>query len=190
MTVAKCNLCKGKRKFNAGNGVWIPCPGCTSGRPAATIADAIAARPTSDGTPTEIRFTIEGDPVGKERARVFSRAVPDEKSKKGFRLITRGVTPEKTREYEDRVRSCAQASVLATRWAWSKHDVFTLMVRIFRRHRRKGPDGSNVLKAIEDACNGCTWRDDALVMEGVFVMKRDAIRPRVEVTIRRHQEAA
>lgn len=184
MTLAKCNLCKGKRKFNAGNGVWIPCPGCTSGRAAATIADAIAARPATDGTPTELRFVVDGDPIGKERARVFSKTMPSGKT------ITRAVTPEKTREYEERVRACAQAAVLATKWAWHRQDVFTIILRIFRKHRRKGPDASNVLKAIEDACNGHTWPDDALVMEGAFVMKQDAIRPRVEIVIRRHQEVA
>lgn len=182
MSLAKCSLCKGKRKFHAGNGVWIQCPGCTAGKAAATIADAVAARPATDGSPTELRFVVDGDPVGKERARVFSKRMASGKT------ITRAVTPEKTREYEERVRTCCQAAVLSTRWAWHKDDVFTIMVRIFRRHRRRGPDGSNVLKAIEDACNGYAWTDDALVMEGVFVTQRDPVRPRVEVVIRRHRE--
>lgn len=179
-----CSFCNGKRVTTLGPGVEIKCPKCTAGKPIATLADAVAARPATDSTPTVIRFTVHGEAVGKERARVFSKHMPNGKT------ITRAVTPEKTREYEAKVKACAQAAVLATRWAWSKHDVFTLMIRIFRKHRRKGPDGSNVLKAIEDACNGQTWKDDALVMEGVFITRHDPTRPRVEVEIRRHREVA
>lgn len=185
MTLAKCNLCKGKRKFNAGNGVWIPCPGCTSGKPAATIADAIAARPATDGTPTELRFVVDGEPVGKERARVFSKHMPNGKT------ITRAVTPEKTREYEARVKACAQAAVLATRWAWSKKDRFSVTIRIFRKHVDRGPDVDNVVK-ICDALNGVTWTDDRHVWSlAAALQKRDPVRPRVELTIRRfHMDSA
>jgi Holliday junction resolvase RusA-like endonuclease len=180
----KCHLCKGKRKFNAGNGVWIPCPGCTSGKAAATIADAVAARPATDGTPTVLRFTVDGEAVGKERARVFSKHLPSGKT------ITRAVTPEKTREYEAKVKACAQAAVLATRWAWNKSDRFNVVLRIYRTHWDRGADVDNIAKCYLDAGNGCLWIDDRLVRGiGIALQDPDPVRPRVEVEVRRFKTA-
>jgi len=181
---AKCHLCKGKRKFHAGNGVWIPCPQCTSGKAAATIADAVAARPATDGTPTVLRFSVDGEPVGKERARVFSKHLPSGKT------VTRAVTPEKTREYEARVKSCAQAAVLATRWAWNKSDRFSILLKIFRTHWDRGPDLDNVIKVI-DALIGVAIPDDRYVRGiGAALQDPDRVRPRVEIEVRRFAKGA
>ena len=43
-------------------------------------------------------FTVTGDIVGKQRAKVYSRIV-------NHKIITRGVTPKNTREYEKLIRT-------------------------------------------------------------------------------------
>jgi Holliday junction resolvase RusA-like endonuclease len=152
----------------------------------ATIAEAIAAKRSAidneakaAAAPTVLRFVVPGEPVGKERARVFSKV-----NATGT-VVTRAVTPEKTRSYESKVKLLAQIAVNQAKWAWSSEDAFTVILRIRHTHRKRHPDATNVFKAIEDGCNGVTWRDDVGVLDGAFSMRRDAVNPRVEVEIRR-----
>jgi Holliday junction resolvase RusA-like endonuclease len=131
--------------------------------------------------PTTLRFTIPGEPVGKERARVFRKVNPN------GTVITRAVTPEKTRAYEEKVRTIAQIAVNQSRWAWSTKDRFSMVIKVYRTHWDAGADASNVLKSIEDACNGVTYRDDRYVRGvGIALQPPDPDNPRVEVEIHRY----
>lgn len=157
----------------------------------ATIAETIAAKQAAESNearaatgPNIMRFVIEGEPVGKERARVFSKA------NASGTVVTRAVTPEKTRAYEAKVKTIAKIAVNQNRWAWSKDDVFTIIVRVFTTHRKRHPDLSNVVKALEDACNSILWGDDRDVLDMGAVLRQDAARPRVEMEVRRRRQAA
>lgn len=128
-----------------------------------------------------LRFVVPGEPVGKERARVFSRTKGDGGT------ITRAVTPPKTRAYEDKIRTVAQIAVNQSKWTWSEDDRFSIIVRIHRTHFDAGGDASNVLKCLEDACNRITWSDDRYVRGiGVAILDPDPKNPRVEVEVRRY----
>lgn len=160
-------------------------------RATATMAELIAAKlaekdmeTLAQTAPTILKFTILGEPIGKERARVFSNVNGN------GTVVTRAVTPEKTRTYESMVKAFAKIAANQAKWAWSKNDVFTLLMRIYTTHRKRHPDASNVLKACEDACNGVVWRDDVDVTDIAIMLRQDAARPRVEVEVRRRARAA
>lgn len=151
----------------------------------ATLGEIAARAAAKDGPPTVLRFVVPGEPVGKERARVFRKITPN------GGVVTRAVTPEKTREYEDKIRTMAQIAVNQQRWAWAKTDRFSVVVKIYRTHWDAGPDASNVLKAIEDACNGVAYRDDRYIRGiGVAIQAPDPENPRVEVEVRRFRPSA
>lgn len=102
---------------------------------------------------SELSFVVDGEAVGKERARVVR--------KPGQR--TRAITPARTEAYEDRVRWCGRVAASKQRWTFTPDDRFEVTVHILRRYRDKGPDADNVLKAVLDALNGVAYRDDAHV---------------------------
>jgi Holliday junction resolvase RusA-like endonuclease len=130
-------------------------------------------------------FTIPGPPVGKQRARTYSRGGK-----------TRSVTPQKTRDYEDKVATLA-------RWHWKgppsdgpiRLEVVVVKPRPKRLCRKADPegrvrclatpDGTNVQKAIEDAMSGIVYVDDAQICEwsgGKWYAAKGA-GPCVEVTV-------
>lgn len=192
----RCGTCKGRKTLHAGDGVCVPCPGCKGqGTVTMTLAERVAAKVTAKAAdaasedraalaPKVLRFVVPGDPIGKERPRVFSKA------NAGGTVVTRAITPEKTRTYEAQIRTLAQIAVNHAQWAWSKDDMFTLFLRIYTTHRHRHPDATNVIKCVEDACNLVTWHDDIDVLEGAWTMRQDRSRPRVEVEIRRARRAA
>lgn len=191
----KCTLCSGKKTYRVGKGVTIKCPACKGTGTAkdlltASVAQALAAKVVkreaaalASGAPTVLTFVVEGDPVGKERGRTFTKA------NASGSVITRTITPEKTRSYESAVKFAAQVAASKAGWAWSAEDAFTVIIRIKHRHRKRHPDASNVLKCIEDACNGVLWTDDKEVLDGAFSKRWDPTRPRVEVEVRRRRAA-
>ena len=128
-------------------------------------------------------FVVPGEPVGKARPR-FTR--------KGH-----AYTPKKTSDYEATVRN-------AFRVAFPGHEPYAgpLAMEVFayfsvpksapakKREAMltgatlptKRPDGSNVLKGIEDALNGIAYDDDSQIVDD-SIQKRYGSEPRVEVSI-------
>lgn len=133
------------------------------------------------------RFTIDGEPMGKERPKFSNRGG-----------IKRAYTPTKTAEYEE-----------YTKWCYIQqcNDIFfeqgmpiTIIVEAYfgipksitKKRRKeileteeiptKKPDTDNILKIIKDALNGVAYYDDAQVGMAV-VAKHYSENPRVEVTI-------
>lgn len=184
----RCGVCLGKKKIHAGGGSFVPCPACKGAGEAklATVGDAVKrAAAVAPSTSTVLRFVVPGEPVGKERARVFRKESAD------GRVITRAVTPEKTRAYEEKVRTVAQIAVNQSRWAWSKDDRFNVVLKIFRTHVDAGPDVDNVIKVCADSLNGIAWKDDRYVWGiGAALQPRDPENPRVEVEVRRFKKGA
>lgn len=129
-----------------------------------------------------LTFTLEGKPVPKARARL-SRG--------------RAFTPKQTREYEAAV---AEAGRLAMSGRSPVAGAVTLSVKAFfpipqswpqkrKEMARAGslahtsrPDGTNVLKSIEDGLNGVAYADDSQIVTS-HIEKYYSDIPRIQVTV-------
>lgn len=138
---------------------------------------------------------IPGAPVGKGRARSSSRIIKGRNGK--AKVATRHYTPAKTVSYEQAVAMIARAAMrgrepytgplqgtfhfglpIPKSWSKQKREA-AAMGEIWPIVK---PDSSNILKAIEDACNGIVYHDDAQIVHHI-VTKQYAITPGVSVKI-------
>ncbi len=184
----KCGTCKGRKKLHVGNGIEVACPGCKgAGTVKMTIGDAVRAKEARRSqaeaaarSPSVLRFIIEGEPVPKGRPRFAPRKTPDGKT------FVKPYTDAETAAYEEKVKLVAQVEVNRVRWAWTKKDRFTLIIKVFRTHYDAGGDIDNYEKAVMDAMNKVVYADDRYVRgKGSALALPDAARPRVEVEVRR-----
>lgn len=135
---------------------------------------------------TVITFHIPGQPQGKGRARVGK-----------INGHARMFTPAKTVAYEGLIAHCAHQAmqgrallegpcavtldiVLQIPASWSNRKQAQAEAGSIKPTTK--PDASNVLKAIEDGCNGVVWKDDAQAVQ-VTMAKRYGANPGVTVTI-------
>lgn len=136
-----------------------------------------------------IRFTVPGQPFGKQRPRVVNRG--------GF---SKAYTPQKTVSYENWVRSCFIDKANGFRF----DDDTMLEVKIVAYYEipkstskkkkemmltgrvmpAKKPDWDNIGKIICDSLNGIAYRDDAAIVKA-SVLKFYDESPRVEVRIKK-----
>lgn len=141
-----------------------------------------------------VRFTVYGEPKAKGRPRVSVR-----KSGDGEKTFARAYTPKETVVYENQVKMEYENQCDSFRFS----DDAMLDVRIFafygipksvsKKKRQmmidgdirpiKKPDFDNIAKIICDSLNGIAYRDDAMVVDGMF-RKYYSEQPRVEVSIR------
>lgn len=133
-----------------------------------------------------IRFTVLGDPCGKQRPRVFT----DKQGK------SKAITPQKTSQYEQLIKwilintlnvkplvGSLEAQIRAyysIPKSMNKKD--RLLVEENKLRPTKKPDLDNVAKCILDACNGIAYHDDSQVVK-LTVEKYYGDQPRVEVTL-------
>lgn len=136
-----------------------------------------------------IWFEIPGAPEGKARPRVLR--------------CGRAYTPQRTRVYEDLVRSCYESAIMGVKQGKDGGgDAFRVEIYAYypipqsasKRKKTameagellptKKPDWDNVGKIVCDALNGCAWKDDSQIVDAV-VHKRYAAVPRVVVEIER-----
>lgn len=101
--------------------------------------------------PVVARFTIEGEPVSKSRARF---------TKRGSK--TRTYTPEKTRQAEEKV---AWLFRQAARGHKPDPDSTYGVMALFFAGTRQRRDVDNMLKLILDGLNKVAWADDDQVVE-------------------------
>ena len=134
-----------------------------------------------------ITFIVYGDPIGKQRARTFT-------TRKG---IVRTVTPDKTRNYEDKVaweykRQCpnvyfvGELEVIINAYfdipkSWSKKKKKDAADGIIRPSVT--PDCDNIAKSVLDSLNKVSYDDDKAIQD-LHIHKHYSNEPRVEVTIR------
>jgi len=112
---------------------------------------------------------VEGEPIGKGRAKASSVG--------GF---VRMYTPAKTRQYEDRIRTEATASMNGrdpfARPCLLELDLVFEVPASYSKLKRakclsgeirptKKPDVDNVLKAVCDSFNGVVWTDDVMATD-------------------------
>lgn len=134
----------------------------------------------------ELKFTVPGDPFGKERPRA---------TRKGNFVTV--YTPKKTVKYESKVRSCylkehrgdciegaTEVQIKAF------HDVPKTASKKKKEkmindeiHCTVKPDADNIGKCILDPLNGVAFSDDNHVCR-LVIEKRYGTTPRVEVTIK------
>ena len=141
-----------------------------------------------------VKCTVYGEPKAKGRPRVSVR-----KSGDGEKTFARAYTPKATVVYENQVKIEYENQCGSFRFS----DDAMLDVRIFafygipkstsKKKRQmmiegkirpvKKPDFDNIAKIICDSLNGIAYRDDAMVVDGMF-RKYYSEQPRVEVSIR------
>lgn len=129
----------------------------------------------------ECIFTVPGVPIGKGRPRVTSHGT---------------YTPQKTRDYEQKVRLCWKTQCPGM--AFGKEPLMVSICAYFpvpksaskrRREAMEGtyhisrPDCDNIAKAILDSLNGLAFPDDSTVQFSHVRKIYTNGAPRVEVTI-------
>ncbi|HBF7766709.1 TPA: RusA family crossover junction endodeoxyribonuclease [Clostridioides difficile] len=130
----------------------------------------------------KVNFTIDGEPVGKERPRMNTYA-------------KRTYTPNKTKNYEDYIKYLYQSKVkyyfkgyikMTLRCYYSIAKSNSKKVKEQKRNNvlrpSKKPDIDNVVKIIADALNEIAYKDDTQIVE-VVASKYYSDRPRVEVIL-------
>ncbi|MDO3429694.1 RusA family crossover junction endodeoxyribonuclease [Clostridioides difficile] len=129
-----------------------------------------------------VNFTIDGEPVGKERPR--------------FNLATkRTYTPNKTKSYEELIKWLYQSKVkyrftgyikMTIRCYYSIAKSNSKKIKEQKRNNvlrpSKKPDIDNVIKVVADSLNGIAYKDDTQIVE-VVASKYYSDKPRVEVMI-------
>jgi Holliday junction resolvase RusA-like endonuclease len=139
-----------------------------------------------------LELSIPGEPIGKQRPKVFPV-----KTKAGF-IVRRGVTPEKTLNYETLIRqlfavkypgfepiegplvlkveaflSIPKAATAKRRAAMAAGDIIP----------EKRPDFDNLAKIAADALEGLAFRNDSQIAEAV-IRKRYSQVPRMWIEVR------
>lgn len=131
----------------------------------------------------KLNFTIQGKPIPKARPRLTRQGM--------------AYTPKTTRDYE---RLVAKAASLAKPYECPVSEPVNLQVKAYfpipkswTKTRRamaldgrlmhvSKPDGSNILKSIEDGLNGVIYQDDSQIVTS-HIEKHYSDTPRVEVTV-------
>lgn len=113
-------------------------------------------------------FSVEGNPVGKQRARYAKRG----------NFVT-AYTPEKTRSYEALIKDAARQAMGSSGPLETPVSIY-LYIRVqipaSATKKRlqaiasgdekptKKPDASNILKSVEDGMNGVVYKDDSQIV--------------------------
>lgn len=115
-----------------------------------------------------VTFKVEGNPVGKQRARYAKRG-----------NFVQTYTPEKTRTYESLIKDAAIVAMGASEpletpvslYLYIRVPIPTSATKKRLEAISKGdekpikkPDASNVLKSVEDAMNGVVYKDDSQIV--------------------------
>ena len=134
-----------------------------------------------------VTFSVDGNPVGKQRARYAKRG-----------NFVQTYTPDKTRNYESLIKKSAIQ-------AMGSNEVLETPVNLYLYIRApipkslpkkrleaclngsekpiKKPDASNVLKSVEDAMNGVVYKDDSQIVN-IHVTKVYASQSGIDVCVK------
>lgn len=130
----------------------------------------------------KVKFTIDGEPVGKARPRMNTST-------------GKAYTPDKTRMYEDYIKLLYRSQIkhyfegyvrvsikafYGVAKSDSKKKKEDKLSNILRPSKK--PDIDNIVKLIADGLNDIAYKDDTQIVE-MQAMKFYSDKPRVEVTI-------
>ena len=134
-----------------------------------------------------VNFTVEGNPVGKQRARYAKRG-----------NFVQTYTPDKTRNYESLIKEAAIQAMGSNEILETPVNLY-LYIRApipqsYSKKRSeaclngsekpiKKPDASNVLKSVEDAMNGVVYKDDSQIVN-IHVSKVYSSQSGVDVCVK------
>lgn len=135
----------------------------------------------------QLIFSVEGDPVGKQRPR--------------FTKMGRTYTPKKTSDYESKISSAALSAMCpqlpletpVAVYIYINHAIPASYSKkrkeacLNRFERPKKPDLDNVAKAFLDSMNGIVYKDDVQVVS-LHVTKRYDTIPSVHVCVKEELE--
>jgi Holliday junction resolvase RusA-like endonuclease len=133
-----------------------------------------------------VKFTVPGEPVGKQRPRVNT-------------FTRKAYTPEKTESYESWVRMCYLQDYKDTKFPDDAFLCITIQAffdmpksvsNVKKQKMIKGqirptkkPDLDNIEKAICDALNSIAYKDDSAIVSAYITKRYTDINPRVVVII-------
>jgi len=115
-----------------------------------------------------VSFKVDGNPVGKQRARYAKRG-----------SYVTAYTPEKTRTYETLIKESAKQAMGSSEPLETPVTLYLyIRVPIPKSHSKKKveaclngldqpikkPDASNILKSVEDGMNGIVYKDDSQII--------------------------
>jgi len=134
-----------------------------------------------------VTFNVEGNPVGKQRARYAKRG----------NFVT-AYTPEKTRSYEALIKDAARqamgsSSPLETPVSLYLYIRVPIPASATKKRLQaiasgdekptKKPDASNILKSVEDGMNGVVYKDDSQIVN-IHVTKVFSSEPGVDICVK------
>ena len=134
-----------------------------------------------------VNFTVEGNPVGKQRARYAKRG-----------NFVQTYTPDKTRNYEALLKDAAIEAMGSSEPLETPVSLY-LYIRVpipksctkkrleaisngSEKPIRK-PDGSNILKSVEDGMNSVVYKDDSQIIN-IHVTKVYSSLPGVDICVK------
>jgi len=134
-----------------------------------------------------VTFKVDGNPVGKQRARYVKRG-----------NFVQTYTPEKTRSYETLIKESAKQAMGSSEPLETPVSLY-LYIRVpipqsctkkrleaiqngSEKPIRK-PDSSNILKSIEDGMNGVVYHDDSQIVN-IHVTKVYATQAGVDICVK------
>lgn len=134
-----------------------------------------------------VTFKVEGNPVGKQRARYAKRG-----------NFVQAYTPEKTRTYETLIKDAARQAMGVSEPLETPVSLY-LYIRVpipasatkkrlqaiadGSEKPTKKPDASNVLKSVEDGMNGVVYKDDSQIVN-IHVTKVFSSEPGVDICVK------
>lgn len=145
-------------------------------------------------TMKQYRLTIPGDPVGKQRPRVFNptNRQTGQPMMKGGKPLIIAMTPQKTRNFEATIVQMAQAADVGMMERVKLMVIVCIPYRV-KVYKTKAdavlepgrrPDVDNVFKAVADALEGIAFRNDRHVLEihGYYMFTKER-QARTEIII-------
>lgn len=133
-----------------------------------------------------IEFFVPQEPQGKQTGRAvkiggFTRIASHPKTKKYEAMVSMIATQAMAGQPPvDEAVTIAVTAILGVPASWSLKKQRAALAGLVIPTRK--PDGSNIVKAIEDGCKGIVFRDDALVSDGSW-SKRFGLVPGVRVQV-------